>query len=168
MTTSELIERVTMRLNGTGNPSLPPEETLRAILELGKERDSVLNEKLSIQDELEQQTAKNDVLVSQKEDAEFRAQQAEDEAKEQKWIAHELGNFIRDIANSIYVGHEVPAANRVYDLNKGSLKKKRLNAYNFDSLQEAKYAYANVCKEKGIPFDEINMLPWLFDYAARP
>lgn len=168
MTTTELIKRVEQRLNKTGNPSLPPEETLRAILELGKERDAALNEKHSIQDEIDQQTAKIDALVSQKEEAEFQARQAKDEAKEQMWIAHELGNFIRDVANSIYVGKEVSAANRVYDLNKGSLKKKRLNAYNYDSIQEAKDAYTEYCKGAGIPFDEINMLSWLFDYAARP
>lgn len=168
MTTTELIDRVDKRLNKTGNPSLPPEETLRAILELGKERDAAINEKLSIQDEIDQQMTKMDALVSQIEDAEVKARQAKDEAKEQMWIAHELGNFIRDIANSLYVGREVSAANRVYDLNKGSLKKKRLNAYNFDSLQEAKAAYAEYCGEKGLPIDEKNMLSWLFDYAARP
>ena len=115
--------------------------------------------------EIDRQTAKIDALISQKEEAEFQLRQAKDEAKEQMWIARELGNFVRDIANSIYEGREVSAANRVYDLNRGSLKKKRLNAYNFDSLQEAKDAYAEHCKSEHISFNEKAMLEWLFEPA---
>ena len=167
MTTSELIKRATERLNKTGNPPLPSEETLRAIIELGNERDAVLIEKLSIREELARKTAYVESLVSQKEEAKLRARRAEDEAKEQTWIAHELGNFVRDLANGVYEGGEMAAAKRVYDLNGGSIKKKRLNAYNFDSYEEAKDAYREHCKEDGIAFDEINMLPWLFDFAER-
>ena len=166
MTSKELLNRVEQRLNNTGNPSLPPEETLQAIMNLGKEKNSIQQEKEKQSEEIAELKAKLESAISRMDDAEFHAKQAHDRAKEQEWIAHELGNFIKDVANSIYVGQEVAAANRVYDLNKGSLKKKRLNAYNFDSLQEAKDAYEKHCKVEGIPFDEINMLSWLFSYAV--
>ena len=37
MTTEELLTKVESRLSKKGNPALPPEETLRAILDLGNE-----------------------------------------------------------------------------------------------------------------------------------
>lgn len=166
MTTTELIERVEQRLNGTGNPWLPPKETLNAILELGKERDAVLNEKLSLQDEIDQQTNKIDALIVQKEDAELRAKQAEDEAKEQKWIAHELGNFVRDLANGVYDGGEMAAARRVYDLNSGSLKRVRRNAYDYETVDEVKQAF--LCVNKGQPYGIDELLEWMFKAVDKP
>lgn len=167
MTSRELLIRVEQRLNNTGNPPLPPEETLQAIINLGREKDVVSSEKKALSEEVAELKARVESDMSRMADAELRALQATDKAKEQEWIAHELGKFIRDVANGIYVGQEVPAANRVYDLNKGSLKKQRLNAYNYDSLDEAKEAYKRHCMEEGLAFDEINMLQWLFDYAQR-
>ena len=166
MTTSELIKRATERLNKTGNPPLPSEETLRAIIELGNERDAALNEKLSIMDELARKIAYVEGLVSQKEEAELRARHAEDEAKEQMWIAHELGNFVRDLANGMYEGGESAAAKRVYDLNGGSLRRIRRNAYNYETVDEAKKAFLRV--NKGQPYSIDELLEWMFRAVDRP
>lgn len=97
----------------------------------------------------------------QKDDAELQTKQAEDSAKEQAWIAHELGKFVSDTANGLYSGNERAAANRVYDLNKSSLRKKRLNAYNYETLEEAKSAY-----EKSESDDTFEV--WLFTNAVKP
>ena len=168
MTNNELVQRATERLNKTGNPTLPPEETLTAIIQLGKDFKEANDKIRKLEEKVQEYAAKTEVAYNRMDDAEHEQKKAKDEAKNQAWVAQELGNFVRDVANGVYVGQEMAAARRVYDLNEGSIKKKRLNAYNFDSIQEAKETYAEYCKGAGIPFDEINMLPWLFDYAARP
>lgn len=162
MTTEELLTKVESRLRRTDNPSLPPEETMAAILELGKERDEAIVERIKISEKVGSLESRIEFLSSQKEEAEFNAKQAEDKAKEKEWLAHELAHFIRDVANGIYEGQERSAANRVYDLNGGSIRKKRLNVYNFDSLDEAKKAYAEETKE---PYEAERFLEWLFRYA---
>ena len=162
MTTEELLTKVESRLNKTDNPSLPPEETMAAILELGREKDEAIKERLSVSEKVATLETKIEGLSAQKEEAEFNAKQAQDKAKEQEWIAHELANFVKCVANGIYVGQERAAANRVYDLNGGSIRKKRLNAYNFNSLDEAKKAYIEALIE---PYEAERFLEWLFQYA---
>lgn len=168
MNTNELIERATERLNKTDNPLLPPEDTLSAIIQLGKERDEAKEKAVKLAGKVGELTARASFAEVKMSEANLESKKAKDFAKEQAWIAQELGKFVCDIANGIYAGQEIAAAKRVYDLNGGSIKKKRLNAYNFDSYEEAKDAYREHCKEDGIAFDEINMLPWLFNFAERP
>lgn len=158
MTTSELLERVDQRLSGKGNPSLPPEATLKAILTLGKQKDAANKEVEELRNKVAELSGRLDTTTMQKEDAEFQAKQARDAAKEQEWIAHELGNFIRDVANSLYVGKEVAAAQRVYDLNKGSLRKVRRNAYNYETVEEAQMDFVG---------DQDKFLEWLYQPVAR-
>ena len=163
MTTEELLTKVESRLRGTDNPSLPPVDTMDAILRLGKERNDAIAEKMKISEKLGSLESRLEFLSAQKEEAEFNAKQSEDKAKEKEWLAHELANFIRDVANGIYEGRERSAANRVYDLNGSSIRKKRLKAYNFDSLAEARKEYAEVVADK--PYDAEEFLAWLFSFA---
>ena len=167
MTTDELLTRVESRLNKTDNPPLPPEETMRAILELGRERDSSNNEKAGLYQEIAALKDRIEGALSQKEEAEFKQRQAEDRAKEQEWVAQELANFVKAVANRLFVGQEAAAAQRVYDLNGNSITKKRLKAYNFDSLDEAKKAYADFClsSQTQKPYDADEFMDWLFRFA---
>lgn len=141
MTTEELLNRVEQRLNRTGNPSLPPEETMQAILALDKERETAQNECATLNEKVGSLQTQLDGAVAEKEDAEFKARQAESKAKEAEWVAGEMGKFIRDVANHIYEGQEISAAQRVYDLNKGNLTKKRIRANDFASATAAEEAY---------------------------
>lgn len=168
MTTKELVERATERLNKTGNPPLPPEETLSAIIQLGKDRDDAITKMHNLEEQLQEYKAKTEIAYNRMDDAEHECKKARDSAKEQGWLAQELGKFVRDISNGLYEGQEMAAAKRVYDLNSGSIKKKRLNAYNFDSLDEAKEAYHEHCLNQSMRYNEIEMLGWLFEYAVRP
>lgn len=168
MTTNELINRATERLNETGYPLLTQEETLSAIIQLGKERDEAKTKAVNLAEKVGELQARATWAEVQRDEMELESKRAMDSAKEQAWIAQELGKFVRDLSIGFYVGQEMAAAKRVYDLNGGSIKKKRLNAYNFDSLDEAKDAYQEYCKKEGLAFNEINILPWLFDFAERP
>ena len=91
---------------------------------------------------------------------EMEAVRANAKAKEQSWYAQELGKFIGDIANACYEGQEIAAARRVYNLNSGSINRKRLNAHNYDTFDEARQGYLDYLK--GRPFEEIGMMAWLF------
>lgn len=162
VTTEELLTKVESRLNKTDNPSLPPEETMAAILELGNEREEAIKERLSMSEKIGSLESRIQGAIEEKEEAYINAKNAYDKAKEQEWLAHELANFIKDVANGIYEGKERAAANRVYDLNGNSIKKKRLKAYTFDSLDEAKKVYA---EEVNKPYDAEEFLEWLFRFA---
>lgn len=166
MTTDELTYRAKERLSGTSNPSLPPEETLAAIIELGEERDSAREQQRSLEAEIGVLKGKLGMAEERLEESKFQQRRAEDDARNQGWLAQELGNFVRDVANRIYEGAEAAAAQRVYDLNASSIRKKRLNAYNYDSLDEAKQAYIATIKD--MPFDNDGFNNWLFKFAQRP
>lgn len=168
MTTDELLRYADERLSGMGNPPLPPKEMLSAIIAIGKELANAKKTITTLNDQIAEYRAKVEIARNRIDDAEFNTKKALDEMREQKWIAHELGKFISDVANGLYEDREIPAAQRVYDLNKSSLKKRRLNAYNYDSLEEAKAAYMDYCKQEKITYYETNLLGWLFSYAARP
>ena len=137
-------------------------------IQLGKERDEAKTKAVNLAEKVGELQAKATCAEAQRDEKEMESKRAMDSAKEQAWIAQELGKFVRDVSNGIYAGQEMAAAKRVYDLNSGSIKKKRLNAYNYDSLAEAREAYREHCKEEWLAFDENNMLPWLFDFANRP
>lgn len=164
MDSDELVRRCKERLERTSNPSLPPEETLKAVIALGDEKWELYKEKY----ELEQQVAKlkeeiNDAnvkLVQAKADRDAAVAYGSDQA----WIAAELGEFVMGIANLCYVGEESAAAKRVYDLNKGQIAKRMLNGYGYDSLKDAKEAYLKVCADKGLEYEPTAMLEWLFEH----
>ena len=141
MTTEELLTKVESRLSKKGNPALPPEETLRAILDLGNELKLVKEELERIKDEKNRLDFQLSEANLKTKTAEIELEKALDNAKNYKWVANELGKFVRDIANRFYEGEEVSAARRVYDLNSDSFSKKRLNAYNYETKDEAWNAF---------------------------
>ena len=156
MTTDELLTKVQEKI-GT---MILPDETLQAILDLGKERDSARESVRAKEYEiiaLNTKIAATEANVSQ---IEFAKEKAESLAKDQAWIANELGRFVRNIATGIYEGYEIAAARRVYDLNGSSLKKKHVNAADYESEEEARAAF-----EKQNMNQQYNMqeyLDWLF------
>ena len=98
-------------------------------------------------------------------EVEFARTKAEDSAKEQAWIANELGKFVSDVANGFYEGQEIAAARRIYELNGGSLKKKRINAADYETEEEARAAF-----EKQFWSETYNMqeyLDWLFSAVKK-
>lgn len=165
MTTDELISRATQRLGGTGNPPLPPEETLKAIIQLGNERTAATQDKAELETKVAELEMRLEVALREREDAEVAQRQAEAATKEQAWVAHELGKFIEDIANGMFAGQEMAAAKRVYDLNSSSLTRKRLNAFDYDSLEEARNAY--VRQLKGAEYSPMDFLEWLFLFSPH-
>lgn len=167
MTTDELIRRAYERLAGTSNPSLPPEETLSAIVALGKERDAKAIESDEKDSQITKLQARIDELQKECEKQKSLAAAASEDAKNNAWVAMELGLFVAGVANHQYDGTEAAAARRIYNLNSSSLRKKMLNGYAFDSYKEAKEAYEKKCKEEDLPFDDLNMLIWLYDYAPH-
>ena len=97
--------------------------------------------------------------------AEFNQTKAENNSKEKARIANELGKFVCDVANGLYEGQEIAAARRVYDLNSGSLTKQRINACDYDSVQEAKQAYLE--KMNDAPYTDEAFQLWLFEPAPQ-
>lgn len=147
MTTEELMAKVDEKIGS----SILPDETLIAIQNLFKERNEAIDalkakdeEFLSLRTKLAAKDAEISII-------EFAKTKAEVAAKESSWLANELGKFVRDIANGLYEGKEIAAARRVYDLNSGSLSKKRINASNYDSGFDAELAFR---KEHGYTSNE--------------
>ena len=91
---------------------------------------------------------------------EFAKTKAEETAKEQAWIANELGKFVSDVANGIYEGQEIAAARRIYGLNEGSLRKKRINAAEYETEMEARKAFEKQFWSDTYSSDEY--MDWLF------
>jgi hypothetical protein len=167
MSIDELVRRCEERLNHTSNPSLPPEETLKAILELDKERWNRVNESESLKKDLANLQNELSELGIQNAKLTARVDELLKKSEEQAWIATELGEFVRNVANRQFVGNEPAAARRVYDLNKDSIVKPFLNAFLFESEKDAHEAYRAYCTENGVEFSEANMLRWLFDVVRR-
>ena len=86
---------------------------------------------------------------------------AEESEKDKAWVANELGKFVRDVANGLYEGQEMAAARRVYDLNSGSLNKRRINACNYESLDDAEKAFAFMRGRE--QYTSQDLLQWLFE-----
>lgn len=79
--------------------------------------------------------------------------------EELEWIKKELSDFILGIATEQYLGQEVAAAKRVFNLNFSGLRKKRRNAYNYETKEAAKQAYIEKEKKE---YQETEFLDWLF------
>ena len=137
MTTEELLDNVKKRMSD----AIVPEEGLQAILDLGRKLDEA-NAELNV---LKEEKAATNLQITELDmkakTAELELQKVVEERRDKEWIAGELGKFVCDIANGIYEGKEIAAARRVYDLNGGSITKKRLNAYNYDTHDEAWSAF---------------------------
>ena len=98
-------------------------------------------------------------------EVEFARTKAEDSAKEQAWIANELGKFVSDVANGFYEGQEIAAARRIYELNGGSLKKKRINAADYETEEEARAAFEKQFWSQTYNIQEY--LDWLFSAVKK-
>ncbi|MBO6031877.1 MAG: hypothetical protein J6Q22_10590 [Prevotella sp.] len=96
---------------------------------------------------------------------EFAKVKADDAAKEQAWIANELGKFVSDVANGFYEGQEIAAARRIYDLNGGSLKKKRINAADYETEEDARSAFEKQFRHTNYSMKEY--LDWLFSNVTK-
>ena len=98
-------------------------------------------------------------------EVEFARIKAEDSAKEQAWIANELGKFVSDVANGFYEGQEIAAARRIYELNGGSLKKKRINAADYETEEDARAAFEKQFWSQTYNIQEY--LDWLFSAVKK-
>lgn len=161
MTTDDLLKKVQEKIV----TMILPDETLQAILDLGKERDFARESVRAKEEEilaLNTKVAAAEANVSQ---IEFAKGKAESLAKDQAWIANELGKFVSDIANGIYEGKEIAAARRVYDLNGSSMKKKHVNAADYESEEEARTAFEKQFVSQTYTMQEY--LDWLFSAVEK-
>jgi hypothetical protein len=150
---SEILGRYVMESVGANLPEMI------AQLESSKENIAAKDE------EIASLKAQLDSANSRIASAEFEKTKAEQDAKEKYWIANELGKFVSDIANGVYEGQEISAARRVYDLNGGSLNKRRINAAEYETEEEARAAF-----EKQFWSRTYNMndyLDWLFSTVKK-
>ena len=132
-------------------------ETLPELLKQLDVSESTLASKNQIIETLEARLAEADAKIATLELAKAKA---EESAKEKSWLANELGKFVSDVANGIYEGKEIAAARRIYDLNGGSLKKKRINAAEYESEEDARIGYRKQYPMRS--FEPLNFIVWLF------
>ena len=132
--------------------------TLPVLLKQLDVSESTLASKNQIIETLEARLAEADAKIATLELAKAKS---EESAKEKSWLANELGKFVSDVANGIYEGQEMSAARRIYDLNSGSLNKRRINACNYESLADAEKAFAFM---RGMEqYTSQDLLQWLFE-----
>lgn len=161
MTSEELMAKVEEKIGS----SILPDETLLAIQNLFKERNEAVEALKAKDEEILSLSTKVAAKESEISIIEFAKTKAEDSAKEHAWVANELGKFVSDIANGLYEGKEIAAARRVYDLNGGSLKKKHVNAADYESEEEARAAFEKQFWSRTYNMQEY--LDWLFSAVKK-
>ena len=167
MTSDELIRRAKEKLSGDGNPSFPPRETLEAVVALGRERDAMSERGDGLKGESEAVSKRVAELEKELVAISGAFEAAKEEVKEQTWVARELGALVEGIANHQYDGVEAATARRVYDLNSGSLRRKRINAYDYETYEEAWESYVRYCTENGVVPVQEKMLAWMFQTVPK-
>ena len=150
---SEILGRYVMESVGANLPEMI------AQLESSKENIAAKDE------EIASLKAQLDSANSRIASAEFEKTKAEQDAKEKSWIANELGKFVSDIANGVYEGQEISAARRVYDLNSGSLNKRRINAAEYETEEDARAAFEKQFWSRTYNMNEY--LDWLFSTVKK-
>ena len=132
MTTEELIDKLTSSL--AESLSCTVSQTVPELVkQLDVQNDTIKKKNeviLDLQNELQRAIERSD-------DEEYKVNRITIEMREQQFIARELGKFVKDVGNRLYEGQEVAAAQRVYDLNGNKLNKTWINAYNYESLNDA-------------------------------
>lgn len=101
-----------------------------------------------------------DSAIIEKMNEKDRADSLESLLKEQTWIANQLGQFVKELGAGLYEGQEKAAAKRLYDLNCNRLQRPIKNAFLFDTIDEAReaFAHANVSGSFG---------DWLYSQAKK-
>ena len=150
---SEILGRFVTESDGANLPKLLEQ------LETSKESISAKDE------EIASLKAQLDSANSRIASAEFEKTKAEQDAKEKSWIANELGKFVSDVANGVYEGQEISAARRVYDLNGGSLNKRRINAAEYETEEEARVAFEKQFWSRTYNMNEY--IDWLFSTVKK-
>lgn len=167
METDDLIRRVRERLENTANPSLPPEETMKAILALGDERDEKSREALAVSSRLCDSQKKIETLEQEKKELAANLATLLKKHEDLSFVTAEYESCLNRIAGHEYEGKEAITAKRVYDLNKGSCDRRLINCRLYTTLDDAKAGYRKYCERIGASFDEINMLPWLYQEVSK-
>ena len=160
MTSEEIVELLSevigKQITGTLYANLPG-----LLAKLGCSKDVVAAK----DEEIASLKAQLDSANSRIATAEFEKTKAEQDAKEKSWIANELGKFVSDVANGVYEGQEISAARRVYDLNGGSLNKRRINAAEYETEEEARSAFEKQFWSRTYNMNEY--LDWLFSTVKK-
>ena len=160
MTSEEIIDRLGNVL--CAGLSRGIRENLPELLKQLEANSEELASKNKVIETLEARLAEANAKITE---VEFARTKAEDSAKEQAWIANELGKFVSDVANGIYEGQEIAAARRIYELNGGSLKKKRINAADYETEEEARAAFEKQFRHTNYSMKEY--LDWLFSNVTK-
>ena len=160
MTSEEIIDRLGNVLCAGLSQGI--RENLPELLKQLEANSEELASKNKVIETLEARLAEANAKITE---VEFARIKAEDSAKEQAWIANELGKFVSDVANGIYEGQEIAAARRIYELNGGSLKKKRINAADYETEEEARAAFEKQFRHTNYSMKEY--LDWLFSNVTK-
>lgn len=160
MTSEEIVELLSQvigkQITGTLYANLPG-----ILAKLGCSKEDIAAK----DEEIASLKAKLDFANSRIASAEFEKTKAEQDVKEKSWIANELGKFVSDVANGVYEGQEISAARRVYDLNGGSLNKRRINAAEYETEEEARAAFEKQFWSRTYNMNEY--LDWLFSTVKK-
>ena len=162
MDSDELIRRCTERFNHTSNPSLPPDETLQAVIRLGEEKLELYRKTVELSERVSALRKELEEAYIRVKDASNREDDARKMADDIAFLAATYEECLRKIAMHECDGKEVVTAFRVYNLNKGTSGTKTINCRCYPNLDEAKAAYEKACEDMGIAFNEVNMLEWLY------
>ena len=98
---------------------------------------------IELEERVTELTEALDSALIEKMNEKDRADSLESQLKEQTWIANQLGQFVKELGAGLYEGQEKAAAKRLYDLNCNSLQRPIKNAFLFDTIDEAREAFAN-------------------------
>lgn len=167
MTTEELMRRVKERLNRTSNPELPADETMKAILALGNERDAEKERanRLSSDIDAVRQSLSDSETTAEGWKKKYLAER--NRANEQAFVAHELGQFVEETANRMHVGNEPVVARRIWDLNRSMIVRKPLNCHLYDTEEDAQDAYYRFCKSGAFKPTDKGFLRFLFSEVEK-
>jgi len=159
MTPDELVQRAKSQLEGK-NPEFPCIETCRAIIDLGRQRDTILAESKNVLKSKEYLTADYARLKEKAISLEKELEEERNKASKFKFLNAVAYDFIREVASGEHED-ERDMARRMFDLHKDDLGIKLMRCHRVTSKTEADKRFSLWCKANGAVATPEKYVEWL-------
>lgn len=159
MTTEELLLRAKGQLEGR-DAEFPCKETCRAILDLGRERDTAREERNVMSKGKEYASDENKRLTDKVAALESELAKEKDASSKFRFMNGVAFDFIREVASGEYGDGKV-VAKRLFDLHKDDLGIRLMRCHCVNGELEAKAMFSEWCRKNAVSYNPEKFIEWL-------
>lgn len=163
MTTEELLMRAKGQLEGR-DAEFPCKETCKAIIDLGRERDTAIEERNVMSKGKDYARDENCKLLEKMTALESELAKEKEASSKYRFMNGVAFDFIREVASG-ESGDGKVVAKRLFDLHKDDLGIRLMRCHCVNGESEAKAMFSEWCRKNAVSYTPEKFIEWLLSFV---